>query len=63
MCRRRNAAALMPRAQPRIYEGAPHGLMLTHAERFNRDLMEFIGACEQSGVTAGCDARTDERGS
>jgi non-heme chloroperoxidase len=35
------AAQLMPHATIKIYEGAPHGLMLTHAARLNRDLMEF----------------------
>ncbi len=37
-------ARLLPNAQTRIYEGAPHGLMLTHAARLNQDLREFIGA-------------------
>lgn len=36
-------AALVPGARTKIYEGAPHGLMLTHAERLNGDLTEFIG--------------------
>jgi hypothetical protein len=26
-----------------VYEGAPHGLLLTHIEQLNRDLMEFVG--------------------
>ena len=26
----------------KVYEGAPHGLPVTHAERFNADLLEFI---------------------
>jgi pimeloyl-ACP methyl ester carboxylesterase len=29
----RKTAALMPQATVKIYEGAPHGLFLTHAER------------------------------
>jgi non-heme chloroperoxidase len=37
-------ARLLPSAQTRTYEGAPHGLMLTHAARLNQDLREFIGA-------------------
>ena len=37
-------ARLLPNAQTRIYEGAPHGLMLTHAARLNQDLREFVGA-------------------
>jgi non-heme chloroperoxidase len=36
-------ARLLPNAETRIYEGAPHGLMLTHAARLNQDLVEFIG--------------------
>jgi non-heme chloroperoxidase len=37
----RKTAALMPQATVKIYEGAPHGLFLTHAERLNKDLLEF----------------------
>lgn len=36
-------ARLLPDAQLSIYEGAPHGLPLTHRERFNRDVVAFIG--------------------
>jgi non-heme chloroperoxidase len=36
-------AQLLPNVETRIYEGAPHGLMLTHAARLNQDLLEFIG--------------------
>lgn len=38
----RRVAKLMPNAQLKVYEGAPHGLMLTHMDRLNRDLAEFI---------------------
>ena len=41
----RNAArtaAAIARSQVKAYEGAPHGLFLTDAARFNRDLLEFI---------------------
>ncbi|HEY7639071.1 MAG TPA: alpha/beta hydrolase [Steroidobacteraceae bacterium] len=37
----RKTAALLPNATVKIYEGAPHGLFLTHAERLNKDLQEF----------------------
>jgi non-heme chloroperoxidase len=37
----RKTAALLPQATVKIYEGAPHGLFLTHAERLNKDLLEF----------------------
>jgi pimeloyl-ACP methyl ester carboxylesterase len=37
----RKTAALLPSATVKIYEGAPHGLFLTHLERLNKDLQEF----------------------
>jgi non-heme chloroperoxidase len=40
----RKTAALMPHATVKIYEGAPHGLFLTHAERLNKDLIEFAAS-------------------
>jgi non-heme chloroperoxidase len=38
----RKTATLMPHATVKIYEGAPHGLFLTHAEQLNKDLAEFV---------------------
>ena len=43
------AAALMSvklvsGARLKVYEGAPHGLMNTHKEQLNADLLEFISA-------------------
>ncbi|QCN98458.1 alpha/beta hydrolase (plasmid) [Azospirillum argentinense] len=40
----RKTAALMPNATLTVYEGAPHGLFLTHMDRFNRDLLAFLDA-------------------
>lgn len=40
----RQAAELFPDATLRIYEGAPHGVLFTHKDRLNRDLLEFITA-------------------
>ena len=40
----RKTAALMPHATVKIYEGAPHGVFLTHAERLNKDLQEFVAS-------------------
>jgi non-heme chloroperoxidase len=40
----RKTAALMPHATVKIYEGAPHGLFLTHAGRLNKDLIEFAAS-------------------
>ena len=37
----RRTAALIPGAQLKIYEDAPHGLMLTHIDRLNGDLIAF----------------------
>jgi non-heme chloroperoxidase len=37
----RPTAKLIPGAQLKVYEGAPHGLMFTHMSRFNRDLVAF----------------------
>lgn len=39
----RPTARLIPDARLEVYEGAPHGLPLTHIERLNRDLLEFVG--------------------
>jgi non-heme chloroperoxidase len=39
----RRTAALIPGAQLKIYEGAPHGLTFTHTGRLNADLIEFGG--------------------
>lgn len=36
------SAKLVPNAKLTIYEGLPHGLAATHADRFNSDLMAFI---------------------
>ena len=38
----RKTAPLIPGAKFKLYEGAPHGLPLTHIEQVNRDLLEFI---------------------
>jgi non-heme chloroperoxidase len=37
----RKTATLIPGAQLKVYEGAPHGLMFTHMDRFNNDLTTF----------------------
>jgi non-heme chloroperoxidase len=34
----RKIAELVPGSELRIYEGAPHGLILTHADRLESDL-------------------------
>lgn len=35
-------AKLLARCDYRVYDGAPHGLMFTHADRVNRDLEGFV---------------------
>jgi non-heme chloroperoxidase len=37
------SAKLIRNASLKIYERAPHGLMVTHARRFNDDLLTFVG--------------------
>jgi len=36
-------ARLLPHATLKVYEDAPHGMFITHRERVERDLLEFIG--------------------
>lgn len=38
----RKSANLIPRSQLKVYEGAPHGLFITHMDRLNADLLAFI---------------------
>lgn len=40
----RRYAALAPNARLVVYEGGPHGLMFTHIERLNGDIMTFARA-------------------
>jgi pimeloyl-ACP methyl ester carboxylesterase len=37
----RQTAARIRGAELRVYEGAPHGIFVTHMERLNRDLLAF----------------------
>jgi non-heme chloroperoxidase len=37
----RPTATLIPNARLEVYEGAPHGLFLTHMERLTKDLLTF----------------------
>ncbi len=37
-------AKMIPNAEYKIYEGAPHGLFYTHKEKLNEDLINF---CKQ----------------
>ncbi|HTD33189.1 MAG TPA: alpha/beta hydrolase, partial [Candidatus Elarobacter sp.] len=35
---------LIPNAELKVYEGAPHGLPTTHKDRLNADLLQFFTA-------------------
>jgi pimeloyl-ACP methyl ester carboxylesterase len=35
-------AKALPGAQYKVYDGAPHGLYITHKDDLNRDLVSFI---------------------
>ena len=35
-------AQLVPGAELKVYEGAPHGIFVTHLERVNQDLLRFM---------------------
>jgi pimeloyl-ACP methyl ester carboxylesterase len=37
----RPTAALLPKARLEIYDGAPHGLFVTHQARLTADLLAF----------------------
>ena len=36
------SAAIVPDGKLKVYEGAPHGMCTTHADKVNADLLEFI---------------------
>ena len=38
----RPTADLIPGARLEVYEGAAHGLFITHRDRLNRDLLAFL---------------------
>lgn len=39
----RRTARAIPGSRLQVYEGAAHGLFITHREQLNRDLVEFVG--------------------
>jgi non-heme chloroperoxidase len=41
----RKTAQLIPGAELKIYENAPHGLYITHLPQFEADLLDFIAKC------------------
>ena len=44
----RPSAALFPDVRFKLYEGAPHAMFLTHMERVNADLLEFLDVAPQA---------------
>ena len=38
----RKTSAMIPGARLKVYEGAPHGLFITHIDRLNTDLLAFV---------------------
>jgi pimeloyl-ACP methyl ester carboxylesterase len=40
---RRMLVEAIPGSELRVYEGAPHGIALTHRDRFTHDLLGFVG--------------------
>jgi non-heme chloroperoxidase len=38
----RMTVKLVPGATLKVYPGAPHGLMVTHRDQFNADLLAFL---------------------
>jgi len=40
----KRTAQLIPGSRLIVYEGAPHGLMFTHRQRLNADLLAFLGS-------------------
>jgi non-heme chloroperoxidase len=52
----RRAAALIKDATFKTYKGGPHGLMSTHQEQFNTDLLEFARHRQAAGRRGGGEA-------
>jgi non-heme chloroperoxidase len=50
------SSKIVPNAQLKIYEGAPHGLPSTHKDRLNADLLEFIGSVKAKQRSNGAHA-------
>jgi 3-oxoadipate enol-lactonase len=44
-------AELIPNAKLTVLEGAPHGAVIEHAERFNEAVLEFIGSAREPAAT------------
>jgi len=52
----RATVRLLPDARLKVYEGAPHGMFITHQAEVNRDLLEFADAMAQNRATADTEA-------
>ncbi len=56
----KRSAALIPGAQLHVVEGGPHGINASHAEEFNRVLLEFLRS--SAGAEAASRDSTPARG-
>jgi non-heme chloroperoxidase len=54
-------AKMVKGATLEVYKGAPHGLMSTHTEQFNADLLQFAKQETEAAETATRARRTDTR--
>jgi non-heme chloroperoxidase len=45
-------AKMVKGAELKVYKGAPHGLMVTHQEQLNNDLLDFIRSGEKRSSRA-----------
>jgi len=52
------SAKMIQGATLKVFKGAPHGLMTTHKDQFNTDLLEFAREQSEAAVTARRDAST-----
>jgi non-heme chloroperoxidase len=55
------SAKMIKGATLEVYKGAPHGLMSTHKEQFNADLLEFAGQATKAAEAAPRVGRTEPR--
>lgn len=47
----KRSAERIPKAELKVYEGAPHGITDTHKDRLNRDLLEFLDSYSADTAT------------
>jgi non-heme chloroperoxidase len=55
------SSKLVPGAVLQVYRGAPHGLAVTHKDRLNRDLLEFVRTSRVTAAEAKPEAKPEAR--